>query len=129
VVLQNEMFVFMLACNSSWLNLLASVQMTIVDANGHTVFSMTSYAGQVATTGYAYLPAGTYTVEFTSFSLLGLLSGTPYTLSAAVVSQPIGPQPVSSGGSSSGSSGSTSSGSGSQTATAPAKSGPTYYYY
>jgi hypothetical protein len=100
--------------------------MTILDANGQPVFTMTSYGGQPPTTAYDYLPAGTYTVGFTGFSLLA--GSVPFTLYGAVVSEPIGPQPVSSGGSGPGSGGSTSGSGSSQTATPPSNSGPTYYY-
>jgi serine/threonine protein kinase len=51
-VLQNEMFDFMLAVNNYSWDLLSSVQMTILDANGQPVFTMTSYGGQPPTTAY-----------------------------------------------------------------------------
>jgi hypothetical protein len=118
------MFEFMLAVNNGFL---CSVQMTILDANGQVVFTMTSYGGQPPTTAYVYLPAGTYTVEFTGFSLLE--GSVPFTLYGAVVSEPIDPQPVQSNGSGTGSGGSTSGSGSSQTATPPSNSGPTYYYH
>jgi hypothetical protein len=126
-VLQNEMFEFMLAVNNNWWDLLSSVQMTILDATGQPVFTMTNYGGQPPTTAYVYLPAGTYTVEFTGFSLLE--GSIPFTLYGAVESEPIDPQPVNSNGSGPGSGGSTSGSGSSQTATPPSNSGPTYKYY
>jgi hypothetical protein len=126
-VLQNEMFEFMLAVNNYSGDLLSSVQMTILNANGQVVFTMTSYGGQPPTTAYVYLPAGTYTVEFTGFSLLD--SSVPFTLYGAVESQPIGPQPTNSSGSGSGSGGSTSNSGSTPGATPPSNSGPTYYYH
>jgi hypothetical protein len=125
-VFQNEMFEFTLAVNNYWWDLLCSVQMTILNANGQVVFTMTSYGGQPPTTAYVYLPAGTYTVEFSSFSLLD--PWVPFTLYGAVVSQPIGPQPVNSSGSGPGSGGSTSGSGSTAGATPPSNSSPTYTY-
>jgi hypothetical protein len=92
--------------------------MTILDAAGEPVFTMTSYGGQPPTTGYVYLPAGTYTVELTGFSLLA--GSVPFTLYGAVESEPIDPPPVGSNGSGPGSGGSTSGSGGS---TPPSNSG------
>jgi hypothetical protein len=68
------------------------VQMSIYDQNNNLVFRLAADAGQPASTGVAYLGAGTYTVGFTVAARDG---ATPpaltYTLKGDVISDPIGP--------------------------------------
>jgi hypothetical protein len=68
------------------------VQMSIYDQAGNLVFQLVAFAGQPASTGLAYLAAGTYTVQYTAVSQSGVLPPSlSYSLQGSVVSDPIGP--------------------------------------
>jgi hypothetical protein len=68
------------------------VQMTISDASGNVLFQLVSFAGQPASSGVAYLPAGTYTVGYVAVAASGPLpAAVSYALQGWVVSDPIGP--------------------------------------
>jgi hypothetical protein len=67
------------------------VQMSIYNANGALVFQLASYGGQPATSGVAYLTAGTYTVLYQVASIMPLASPVSYALQGWTVSDPIDP--------------------------------------
>jgi hypothetical protein len=70
----------------------AVVALTIADASGNTVLTLTATAGQPAVTGLLYLPAGNYTLNYSARSRSGAaLGGVNYWLFGGELSSPIGP--------------------------------------
>jgi Matrixin len=72
-----------------------SLTMTVYDAAGRAVFSLTASAGQPLTTSTVYLPGGTYTVRYTSQSSAELA----YQLFLYKLSDGAGPYATTSGSS------------------------------
>jgi hypothetical protein len=91
-VTQNAVFSFTLSASTGGSTQAAEVQMQIVDANGHVVFTLIAYAGQQATTGTVYLQSGKYKTVFTAVPKTpGRLPPLSYTLAAMVLTNPQGP--------------------------------------
>jgi hypothetical protein len=68
------------------------VQMAIYDQQGNLVFQLVSEAGQPASSGVAYLTAGTYTVRYVAVARSGALPPlVSYSLQGWVLSDPIDP--------------------------------------
>ncbi|MDB5305933.1 MAG: Matrixin [Gemmataceae bacterium] len=83
------------------------VTMTVLDATGQVVFTLTATAGQPTVTSYHYLVEGTYTVQYTSAAANGKQPvPVRYNLFLLKLSDPVGPysttttssSPSSSGG-------------------------------
>ena len=92
-----EALQFILNADASGATDAAQVQLLIYDANNNVVFALIAYAGQSASSGVAYLAAGTYHVCYVAVARSGTLtSALTYDLKGILLSDPIGPQPVSS---------------------------------
>jgi hypothetical protein len=70
-----------------------SVTMTVYDASGTAVFSLTSVAGRLPVTASKYLTAGTYTVKYTGKSTNA--AATSYALFLLQLSEGVGPYATS----------------------------------
>ncbi len=110
----------------------STLTMTVVDAWGRTVLSLTSQPGRPPATAVLYLRAGTYSVRYSARSAWGgLAAPLDYWLFGEELSDPIGPYQSDPTNSSTGSGGSTD-GSGTDytgsSSTPPSGSGPPYYY-
>ena len=69
----------------------ARVQMSIRDAAGKVVFSLTGRGGSLPTTGEVFLDAGAYTVSYAASDAAGAAAfSTSYTAFIDVISDPIG---------------------------------------
>ena len=84
-------FQFALAANSQQAG--ATVTMTVYDADGNAVFSLTSVAGQPPVTATRYLNAGTYTVRYSAPPTNTAPVG--YALFMAQLSEGVGPYATS----------------------------------
>ena len=69
------------------------VRMDVVGGNGQVLFSLSSYAGLPAATGYAYLQSGNYTVRYLAIAPRSgpLFRSVRFALFGQVASDPIGP--------------------------------------
>jgi hypothetical protein len=89
-VAKNQLYEFILNADAA---AAAEVRMQIFDSAGKLVFTLTSYAGEPASTGHIYLKAGMYTVRFAEAAPSGAtLPSTAFTLTGRIISDPIGPR-------------------------------------
>jgi hypothetical protein len=92
-VAQAQLFQFSLSATSA-AGAGGSVQMTILDQNGNTVFSLTAAAGATVTSAAVLLTPGAYTVVFQAAAGTTLSAPLSFRLRGAVLSDPIGPVPT-----------------------------------
>jgi hypothetical protein len=71
----------------------ASVQFSLINAMGRTVFSLTAMAGDTVTATTRLIAPGKYRLRVTTAGPAGSVD---FTLSGGVITDPIGPQPVNS---------------------------------
>jgi Matrixin len=87
---QNQLFQFSLAANSDQSS--AQVTMTVYDADGNAVLSLTALGGQAPVTSLAYLKAGMYSLKYSASCTSGdPLQDVTYWLMGAVCTDPVGP--------------------------------------
>jgi predicted Zn-dependent protease len=88
---QNGVFYFALAaCNGS-ASVSSTIAMTVYDANGNAVATLSTVTGGPPRTEAVYLPAGMYTIGFAVVSTQGTYQPTTFWISGEVLSDPIGP--------------------------------------
>jgi hypothetical protein len=88
---QNGVFYFELAATDQSPTSSSNVTMTVVDANGNAMTSLTVPTAAAARTTAAYLPAGTYSIVYSITSVTGTYAPASYWLSGEILSDPIGP--------------------------------------
>jgi hypothetical protein len=87
---QNGVFYFELAAAAGGSSA-ADLTMTVVDTRGHVALSLTAAAGAAPRTTAAYLPAGTYTIDYSISAAADPTQPTTYWLFGKILSNPIGP--------------------------------------
>jgi hypothetical protein len=89
---QNCLREFVLSADAGAAGDWTQVAMEIFDTDGNMVYRLTAYSGQPASTGHAYLRAGTYTVRFSATARPGSVLGpVSYNLLSRLISDPVGP--------------------------------------
>jgi hypothetical protein len=125
VMSQSGLFAFQLAADVVQAGG-GGITMSVIDASGSTVFSLSTNAGQPPSTTFKYLAAGNYTVRYTWIATSGTTNvATKFNLSLLKLSDPVGPYATTT--SSTAPSGSTSSSSSSSSP--PPPSGDSGYTY
>ncbi|VTR95745.1 peptidase m10a and m12b matrixin and adamalysin : Matrixin OS=Singulisphaera acidiphila (strain ATCC BAA-1392 / DSM 18658 / VKM B-2454 / MOB10) GN=Sinac_4791 PE=4 SV=1: Peptidase_M10 [Gemmata massiliana] len=89
----NKAGVYQFALNAQGERAGDSITMTVYDADGNVVFTLTSVAGQPAVTSSRYLKAGTYTVKYTGAK--SNVSRIGYGLFMTQLSEGVGPYATS----------------------------------
>jgi hypothetical protein len=88
---QNQLFHFVLACDTPGTTAPAAVQMTIVDSGGHILFTLVAGNNEPVSGNILLLP-GTYSVLFSTSG--GTPAAANYLLRGSTPSDPIGPEPT-----------------------------------
>jgi hypothetical protein len=118
VIGENLLYQFTLESTPASGGMSAPLTVTITNAAGKVVLSLSEKAGQLAVTGSVYLPPGTYTITISGTGPSNKTSTpTNYWLSAQVGSQPIGTLATTAGSTLNAGSSSTTSGTTSPTST------------
>jgi hypothetical protein len=90
---RNQLYEFALAADAVSAAGWWQVQMTLSDAAGNVVATLTAGYGQVPVSTVVYLPAGTYSLQFSAAGPAGPVAApAPFRLSDQSLSDPIGPQ-------------------------------------
>jgi hypothetical protein len=87
-VAESQLFQFLLSADAAGAQAGSAVQMSLMDANGNVVFSLSAGAGQTVSGDTLFLTPGTYTVRFSAAGPVPALS---YQLLGESISDPIGP--------------------------------------
>jgi predicted Zn-dependent protease len=84
---QNGVFYFELGAEGGN----STITMTVFDADGNEVASLSTLTGAAPRTGAFYLPAGTYSIVYRIASTSGSYAPATYWVSGEILSDPIGP--------------------------------------
>jgi hypothetical protein len=94
-VAQSKLVEFSLSATLPTSTVAAAVRVTIFDQNNNAVFSVVAFAGQPLSTGFTFLSAGTYTVQFNAATQSGVyLPSLTWSLAARGLSNPLDPMPI-----------------------------------
>jgi hypothetical protein len=90
-VAQNQVFNFTLSAAGAGAPAGSAVQMTITDASGNVVYTLTAAAGQTVTGPPVLLTPGAYTVRFSILTPGGAPGSLTFQLRGGSITDPIGP--------------------------------------